>query len=370
MKSLSRYLGIAATLVAASYGMGAEAQERRFAYSAAIPPQHVLIQTGVLPFFQELEARTNGALKWNVLTGGAGGDYTKAFDAVTENQVDGGIVASVYSPAKLPDSNLIGDLGLMGEDPLAMLGAHLQVVFVDLPEISRTIIDAGMIPLGTSVTPAGKFMCRAEVTSVRSLQGKRYNASMPWTNIVGALNGTQITMGSGEIYDALQKGILDCTIGPAAWLKSNSLADIAKYVSNQPMGANVGTWIFSMNKKVWDSLKPQERALIWDMIPTATARMNVAYQKQDAEVMIEMKSKIKPFDLDPSMREALQRAQQSSTDRAVEQARKRGVKDPDKIVSAYRAALAKWAELVKTSGLDEKAFEALLRREVYDKVKL
>src|SRR3546814_20989147 len=102
--------------------------------------------------------------------------------------------------------------------------------------------------------------------------------------LVAALGGTPVNSTSAEIYEALQRGQADCTLGPLPWLKSYTLWDLVKYVSAEPFGTYHGTNFINMRTGTWKKLSKKEKAAIRANPAQATRDMAEVYPEADREI--------------------------------------------------------------------------------------
>ena len=101
--------------------------------------------------------------------------------------------------------------------------------------------------------------------------------------MVRALGLIAVNLTPPEIAPALQGGQIECTVGPLAWLFDLSLADTVKTVIDYPLGVYGGLGLWTMNKKVFDGLTPEERKAVLDEQPRVIAHITTIYRNQDVE---------------------------------------------------------------------------------------
>ena len=79
-------------------------------------------------------------------------------------------------------------------------------------------------------------------------------------NAIKSLGGSPVTMGSGELYEALQRGTIDGAVCYPGTIAGRSLQEVVKYCYKLPIGA-YGDCIF-VEKSKWDSLPEDVRTLL------------------------------------------------------------------------------------------------------------
>jgi TRAP-type C4-dicarboxylate transport system substrate-binding protein len=79
-----------------------------------------------------------------------------------------------------------------------------------------------------------------------------------------ALGANPVPLAFGELYIALQQGILDTQENPISVLKSNRLSDVQKYIVMTHHVPAIVTYV--MNKTQYDALSEENRALLMRFI--------------------------------------------------------------------------------------------------------
>lgn len=122
---------------------------------------------------------------------------------------------------------------------------------VKLPEIKAEFDRAGIVWLAPGTTAKrGIFTRKKPINSLADLKGMKIRC-VP-THILTGLGATTISIGSSEMYEAFQKGVVDgiatSITGGLAW----KIPEISKYYWQGNLGmVTMCAW---MNKKRWDSL--------------------------------------------------------------------------------------------------------------------
>ena len=81
------------------------------------------------------------------------------------------------------------------------------------------------------------LLCSKEaVTTVEQIKGKKIRTSGGLTNLLKALGATPVTIGFGELYQALERGTVDCTQNYTAFIKSYKHYEVASHTTEAYMG--------------------------------------------------------------------------------------------------------------------------------------
>jgi len=106
------------------------------------------------------------------------------------------------------------------------------------------------------------MLCTKPIRSLDDFKGKRIRTyGFAYPALVEALGGTPVSISTSEAYEALERGILDCTpIGPSlahGW----KYDEVAKYYIEVPLGASFGHML-TMNLDSYNKLDEQTRAIV------------------------------------------------------------------------------------------------------------
>lgn len=105
-----------------------------------------------------------------------------------------------------------------------------------------------------------RYFLKAPITGMPGLAGRKIRGTVSYFPMIQALGGTGVVMSGGEVYSALQTGVID----GAAWglngAKDFKWYEVAKYMAD-PVFGQVGVMIF-MNLNSWNKLSDKDKAAI------------------------------------------------------------------------------------------------------------
>lgn len=93
-----------------------------------------------------------------------------------------------------------------------------------------------------------------------SLKGLKMRSNPSLQNTILALGGSPVTMAGGEVYTALQKGVIDGAAWPLVGIKDFKWQEVAGYMV-QPSFGSISMMIV-MNLKKYNSLTPEQKKWI------------------------------------------------------------------------------------------------------------
>ncbi|MCC6718066.1 MAG: C4-dicarboxylate TRAP transporter substrate-binding protein [Acetobacteraceae bacterium] len=368
---------VAAAVVIGLASAAASASARELIYVSNIPAKHPTHAIGLDPYFDAVTKATGGSLTFKTFPGGTLAGGKTALNAVQNGTADMALLADIYTPNDLPVSTLVSDLAVLGRDARVMTAAVNQMLLVDCPSCKRDYVRHKVLPLSSySLTPYHFLCTKSGIAAPEDIVGRKIRGTGSMGQLVAALGGTPVNITSGEIYEGLQRGQLDCTLGPMPWLRSYTLWDLAKFVTDSSAGTYHGTNFINIRTETWKKLTPKERKAMADGLPHATRMIAEAYENDDDSVIAAGKEKgVVMVAATPALEAAIDKFRESDIKRVIETARGRGVKEPEKIVAQFRGNVEKWTRLVAEIGKGTwtpaqwDRYEALLRDEVFSKVK-
>ncbi|MEM7490258.1 MAG: TRAP transporter substrate-binding protein DctP, partial [Pseudomonadota bacterium] len=151
------------------------------------------------------------------------------------------------------------------------LGLAIDAVGTD-PEIRREsgiigLLDEHYRALGLKLiaapatgTQGFRYYLKAPIDGAPAFEGRKIRGTVSYHPMIEALGGTGVVMGGGEVYSALQTGVVD----GAAWGTTGAMDfkwnEVAGYIAD-PVFGQVGVMIFA-NLDAWEALSEEERAAI------------------------------------------------------------------------------------------------------------
>lgn len=356
----------------------APAQARELIYASAIPAKHPTHVVGTDPYFEAVTKATGGSLTFKSYPGGtlAGGKAT--LNAIKNGTADMGLLADIYTPNDLPVSTLISDLAVLGRDARVMTGATNQTLLLDCAACKQDYVRHKVLPLSTYALTPYHFLCTAPgVSDLADLKGKKIRGTGSMGQLVAALGGTPVNITSAEIYEALQRGQADCTLGPVPWLRSYSLWDLTKVVTASSVGTYHGTNFLNIRTDTWKKLTAKEKKAMTDALPHATRLIAETYENDDRSIRADAEAKgVKWVNSTKALDDASAKFREEDLKRVISVAQSRGVKDPQPMVDQFVRNIATWTKIVNDIGEGDwttkeqwDKYEQALKAEVFDKVK-
>ena len=364
-------LRLTAAVVVGSIGVTATANSAEFNANIFFPDKHPLAKHGYVEWAEAIDTASNGRLKATVYAGTVLLPPRSGMSGVRDGIAEVGYHAGTYTPAELPISNAIQELGFNYEDPLVMMVAATDFNMTNEDAIAQWK-KAGVIYGGGYSTPPYNLMCSVPVKSMADLKGKRLRtagaALSRWAESVGAV---PVNVPSSEMYQGVEKGTLDCAVNVASDLKSRSLWDVAKHTTMASLGMYWSGPMWAYNVDFWKNMSEEDRRIFFDSHATALAKLYVGYAAAIDIALGEAKDHgVTVYEPDDEVRTSISEFAQSNLSNVQDTAReKHGIEDPETLFSKFDESVTKWKNLfadVDRSNAD--AIAAIIKSELYDKL--
>ncbi|WP_018924327.1 TRAP transporter substrate-binding protein [Salsuginibacillus kocurii] len=207
---------------------GGEA-EVSLTFSHFFPSNHIK-ETDVVDYFiTELQDRTDGQVEFESYPGGQLAEPDGQYEAAATNVADAGFSVHSYTPSQFPLTSVmeLPFVGTSGEEA----SQTLWDLYDEFPEIQEEYEDTYPLWLSTS-EPGQIFTVDQPVESPEDLEGLQIRSPSPEVNAwLEEMGATPVSMSMDETYEALERGVVDGTVGPPHTLLDYSLQEVIDYVT-------------------------------------------------------------------------------------------------------------------------------------------
>jgi len=210
------------------------------------------VQTNMFePWTKMLEENTGGRVKVTTYPAAALAKPADFYDATIAGIVDIAQSYSGYTPGRFPVSDVCG-LPFLGANSAKAASLAFMDMYNKFPEMSDEWKEVKVLFFVTH-PPMQLFTTEVPVRTFDDLKGLKIKISGRPAPYLEALGATPISMASPEVYDALDKGVIDGCIYPwtevyGAW----KLDELCKYYT--ALNFYTMPWVIGMNWAKWDSL--------------------------------------------------------------------------------------------------------------------
>jgi len=223
-----------------------------------------------------LEEASGGKIKVKLDYAGAKVSLDKMADGLGQGRIDMGMYIPGYQPDKWPVASLIGQISVYGHpNPvtgrLATLAAQAEFGQTWAP-LREEAEKHDIVAVYPQFAPSHdiKLQCIDDDApeSLADLKGKQIRISAPsHQGMAEAIGATPVSLVIGELYQALQRGVVDCAVNSISSHVTGGYSDITH---SWTMGTEVaGDWGenpsgWGVSTKLWKKLPLAAQQLIWD----------------------------------------------------------------------------------------------------------
>lgn len=358
-----------------------DAQENTLVYSNTNPPDNAANVYGIVPMIEDLK----DIIPMKLVPGSQLFDSRTALASIGGGIADAGEVISSYSRSNLKHAVILNDLMYLGRNELVVNAAATETLLRDCPNCMKDYAQSNALFLSGAAAGSYGMLCKSEVTNVSQMSGKKFRAVSASRRWVRALGGIPVSLSINDMVEGLSRGLVDCIVGPIAWLKSFPIADDVKYI----YAYNVGAFSFAtmvINRGVWDDLDVTQKHALWNAQPGVSARTVVRLYVAEA-IQARMIAKEKGIPITTAGQDIEKFWHDFKEDEAAtvnKVAGELGAKNPKEISDNFVKNIEKWEKIIASSGLAdlltleeidedilhnaEVEYEALLQENIYDKI--
>ncbi|OWU84144.1 hypothetical protein ATO6_13865 [Oceanicola sp. 22II-s10i] len=359
-----------AAVTAVTLGLaGTQAGAVDLTFGTYVGPTTTTFREGTEPLLKRLEEQSGGDMKWEAFTGGAMGGPKELLGNAGSGVLDASGVVDIYVKASVPHSAMVSGMLIVGEDPKVMAAAMNEWQLLNCPECLEDHEKNNVIAMGFTATGTYHLICKDEVHTAEQLKGKKVRAVGGMGRAIQELGGTAVSITTAEMYEAMQRGQMDCATGSIAWLDTYALKDFSKSVVLDSMGSYFGIMGFVMNKQVWEELSDSNKQIIKDNMARLVADIVFAYGPEGDEALKNFEaSGGKAYEFDDELKEGVARIRAAEYETTAKINKDAGMENAEELVNAYKTLVDKWTKIVAEVGDDKEAYIQALQTEVYDKL--
>ncbi|REC55131.1 hypothetical protein DRV84_12485 [Rhodosalinus sediminis] len=221
---------------------------------------------------EEVERRSDGAVKIELFWSGQLGGLLEVKDLVASGAVDLGVFAQAVHASEMPLTSVAA--GLLNRVSADAETAQALAGQVYAAEPTRAELDAlNLHPIKWTVTSPYRLLCNTPIEETADLEGLRVRAVggayVPiWMESYGMVP-TRVQ--APEIREGLQRGTLDCNFGPIEWVPFFSLQSVAPYLSDINTGTFTTFQLYAPADR-WNAWPESVRDLMTEVAEDAMAR--------------------------------------------------------------------------------------------------
>jgi TRAP-type C4-dicarboxylate transport system substrate-binding protein len=212
-------------------------------------------------FVDEFKKRTGGKTEIQMFWGGSVAKDKEIPDALSGGAGDIGDIITPYFPDKFPLNNAIGYFIPQPHSTIE-IAELMHYWYRAYPQFDAELAKYNLKAIGFRPLASYGIICNKPINSVADFKGKRIRTyGFAYPALVHALGATPVSMSSSDGYQALERGILDCSPIDASQAHGWKYDEVAKYFIEVPIGASFGHLI-TMNLNSYKKLDEQTRSIL------------------------------------------------------------------------------------------------------------
>ncbi|RKL67083.1 TRAP transporter substrate-binding protein [Salipaludibacillus neizhouensis] len=239
-------------------------------------PQHTEI---LEPFVQQIEKATDGRVTGTLYTANALGEANAQYDLVVNGVADMSMSLHGYTPGKFPLTG-VTELPFMGEN-----ATDATKIFWGLNETFPEIAEEHE---GTKIgwlfknDPAQILTVDKPILSPEDLKGLKIRTPSASANgILESYGAIPVSMPMGDVYEGMQKGVVDGALAPASVITNFQLGDVTNYITK---GNFYTSSIFVViNPNTWSEISQEDQTAIEEIIGEGMATKAAELYNVDAD---------------------------------------------------------------------------------------
>lgn len=226
----------------------------------------------------EVYEKTNGGVKMTMYNGGTLVASTDVAQAVEDGTADIGWLFTTFFPGEFPLSDIVTmprvfDTNVQANEVLLDLLANNADIQA---EMSRYHI------LSASCNPMNTYYYNKEITDPADFTGLQFRCPAgAATEVTKLLGASPVLMGPGDIYESIEKNVLDGYTFEPSGVKSFNLQEVTSYYMDVPIYC--GIFYVVMNNDSWNSLPAEYQDIITEVWTKGSIGQTEVFN-QDVEV--------------------------------------------------------------------------------------
>lgn len=232
-----------------------------FVFSSVLAPGG--LNLGFEWWADRLEERTGGAVTTVRNYSGSLVGASETVIAAGDGTIDIGYTAAAYNPSEFPLYNVVG-VPFVTYDPVAQ-ARSLYTLYQDYP-LYRAEWERNNVHLILhQPLPHAALGLSSPVSSISGLSGKRLRMVGYVAAALEQLGMETVALSPAELYEAIQRGVVDGYGGwPFDLIPNSKLQEVAPHVYDLGIGHYASAAIV-MNLDLWNSLDPDLQALMTEL---------------------------------------------------------------------------------------------------------
>lgn len=323
-------------------------------------PDHFMSKMWV-EYADVVEEKSEGKITFDISYASALVPVAEQEAALRDGLLDIAWSMPAYNPGELPVNAMLTEVAFLTEQTpiVSQLQGYGSSEFgFTQPAIEDEITNAGFFPLITLVQqqPHYPLLCAsAPATTLDEFAGKRIRVpGAGWATEVEALGATPVNLPQAEVYEALERGVIDCAIVAFGNSAASGLFDVTDYwmVDTQVGFQGWNSTQIIIADRIWNELPAVAQQLLWEESHNTLLRSMIdETMAAMADEIVAADEMVEILEYDDEVREVLT-AQREKTLADVDQRLTAALGDQS-LLDDYAAMQQEWLDLVLELGYSD-----------------
>lgn len=275
--------GLAALGVLGAGASGADAATITLRVGSGHPPVLPYVSQFKSYFIPEFTKRvkeaTGDKVRFIEAYGGSVAKLPEVFDAVETGLLDIGLQSTPFEPVNLFLANYAYKVPFGTPDPVRA-GQIAREIYNKIPEMHTSLESKGINVLAVLAASNYNIITTKPWKTLKDLEGRKIQAAGPNLPWLKPTHATPVQGGLAAAYNNLQTGVSDGMLIHYQGMMGFKLYEPAKYIAQIDFGA-LPINMLLMNKKRYDSLKPEIQKILRDVSAVYEEKVNKANADRD-----------------------------------------------------------------------------------------
>ncbi|WP_120004586.1 TRAP transporter substrate-binding protein DctP [Nesterenkonia muleiensis] len=308
-----------------------------------------------------VEEATEGKITFEISYSSSIVEVAEQEAALRDGLLDMAWSMPAYDPGELPINALFTEIAFLPEKSpqLSFLQGYGSSEFGSLAEpLQNELQNAGLVSLSALVHQYSGYplLCAGgPVTSLEDFAGSRIRVpGAGWASEVESLGGTPVNIVQNEVYESLERGVVDCAIVAPGNSYEAGLFDVADYwvVDSETTFQGWNSTHILIAERVWEDLPLEAQQILWDEAGSTLLRSMMQYSMDSsAEELLTADEQVEILEFEDDVRQALNAHHEDTITDA--EARLADLIGENTLIGDYQENQERWLELVTALGYSD-----------------
>lgn len=291
MRSLVKRLGITLIIVGLviSFSASALASEQKamtLKFSKPGPPSGARAMLDKW-FAEEITKRTNGKIKFEIFWSGTLLKSRESLKGIGRGVADLGEGSGLFAANEYPTWAALNVVGTSDNEWVIQRASYDAVM--NNPDILAEFDKNNLVPTVGYCPGAVVFCFKKKATTLEEMKGLRFRSvGKTFPVIVKELGMVPVGMPLYEVYESLDKGVIDGTFAAIQYAYNLKWGEVAPHWSEIEKSKDTAPSTIAFNKKVWNSFTDETRKIINAVVHEYNDRYGKELMEEDKKARAEL----------------------------------------------------------------------------------